>query len=134
MLFKYLKSKRKLIEDNARLHKEVELLKPSSPEKVIENILQRGISWYDYRELAEAKRVTYYSDAVNVLENNTLKNEINHLLSDLVQHIAKKSTDFQEVRDLRMTINGVELLRERLSSIENPLKPENPDEDLHSSI
>lgn len=104
-----------------------------SPEEVIEAILKRGIKWYDYKELDFASQLSYYNNAVLARNNEVLVNEVKHALSDLVTHIANKSQNFEEVRDLRMTMNGMQLILDRLESIEKPkdeIKETNPFEGL----
>lgn len=101
-----------------------DLNKLSQEEKVIEKIIRRGIEWYDWKELNEAERKTYEQNALNILRNNVFQNEINHTVADLVKEIALKSQNWEEVKDLRMTINGIELLRERLSDVSEPKERE----------
>lgn len=113
----------------ARLEKD-----STSPSKVIEAVLGRGIEWYDYKSLSGDGRRQYFEDAQKFLRNKTIGNEINHIVSDLVQKGIITSLDSKELRDMQMTINGVELLRTRLAGIENPEKPEPSEEDLHSAV
>ena len=100
---------------------------------VIQNILDRGIEWYNYEELQDSDRQTYYSNAQNIIKNPVFENEINHYVADLVKEIAKNAPDFKTVRDLRMSINGVEAFKERLESISFDKKQVTTD-DLHSVI
>jgi len=101
---------------------------------VIEEILNKGISWYDYKELSTVEQKKYYNQAQLILDNPVFQNEMNHFIKDLVEHIAYKSKDFQEVRDLRMTINGVKAFADRLGNIENIEEKEKSTEDLNSAI
>ena len=94
----------------------------------------QGVKWYDYKELSVVEQKKYYTQAQLILDNPVFKNEINHFIKDLVEHIAYKSKDFGEVRDLRMTINGVKALSDRLESIENIPDQEISIEDLNSAI
>ena len=93
------------------------------PKYVVGNIMKRDIKWYNYLELRPAERKKYASNAKLILKNETFKNEIKHIYSDLVQEISTQSRDFGEVRDLRMTVSGVNLIKERLGKIGVDKKP-----------
>jgi len=99
-----------------------------SAEKVIDKILKRKIEWFNYDLLEGREKEEYYKKTQEILNNPIFHNEIKHFFADVVQHIAKTSKDFEEVRDLRMTMNGVEALLERMERIQNPLKQESVDE------
>jgi len=94
-----------------------------SPSAVIEAVMRRGIVWYDYTELQKDKQAIYYKDAQEFLKNETIMNERKHFINDLVQEIAMSSENFEDVRDLRMTINGIETFFERLDDILDPSEP-----------
>lgn len=149
-IFKIYEENKKLKKENEELKKDVEdmrgdisqlqdqLMSLSSHEEsakgVIERILDRGIEWYDYNDLDEAARRTYVGEAANIVRGDVMQNEYKRLISDLTQHIAMRAnTENGEVRDLRMTINGAELIMERLSSIQTPDDVETK-EDIHSAI
>lgn len=100
---------------------------------VVANVLDRGIDWFDHTKLSREKRLKYFTDAQAALRNETLQNEAKHIIADLVEHIAKQTRDFREVENLRMTINGIQLLKERLESIPDPNKEESRD-DLYNAI
>lgn len=106
---------------NNLLSKEIEkLLSKSTPEIVVENVLGRNIKWFDYEDLDKTGRILYYEDAQAALRNRTLSNEINHLLSDTIEFIAKDTTNFEEVDRSRRVIVAIELLKERLEGIFDP--------------
>lgn len=105
-----------------------------SPQAVIEAMLGRGIRWYAYEDLELAGQVTYFSNAQIVLSNETLRNEVNRYMSDLVEEIATKATDYAAVERLRYSVNGVQCLLERLDGIIDPRKPDlskPPDQDAY---
>lgn len=128
-------------EDNknwATAYKELEQ-KVGNPATVVEMILRRPIKWYDYEQIIDVvEREKYKRGAEDLVRNGILINEKNAFISDLIQHIAKDSVDFQEVRDLRMSINGVEAFFERLESIQSPEeksdKPSKPIESIDDMI
>lgn len=122
--FKFWRVERKrLMEEHDRLVDEFEAYKKLSnysvakPEKVIEKIIGRGIGWYDFEELQIDKKLEYINKAKEIVENPVFLNEINCAVTDVIKEIALKSQDFDQVKDLRMTINGLELLKERLELI-----------------
>jgi hypothetical protein len=100
----------------------------------VENVLQKGIEWYDPTTMSYQEQVSYKADAVSVLKNATLLNELRHFESDLVAHIATQSKSFEEVMNLRMGINVLALLMERLESIPDPRDTEEPAEDPFETL
>ncbi len=100
-----------------------ELANKSTPELVIERLLERGIGWYDYKSLEMSEQRTYHGDVQVILSTKAFKNEINHYMSDIVQEIAKTSRSFEDIMQMRMLITSMLAFRERLESIENPDKP-----------
>lgn len=127
----WFKARKILIEENDSLKLSVKRLQSHicSPQDVIAQVLKRGISWYNYEELDLGKQAEYWSRAQDILRNPVFLNELHHFEADLVQHIAKQAKDFQEVRDLRYSINGIETFQERLQHIKNPTRVESVDED-----
>lgn len=97
-------------------------------EAVIEKILNRPLAWVDMTKMDVATRRQWGGHATALLQNplfqalcgtvgKTKSEETSgELVKDLIEHIAKKSKDHEETRDLRMTINGVELVRERAAA------------------
>jgi hypothetical protein len=110
-----------------------ELISEIGPEQVIENILKRDISFYPYEKLDYESQLSYYADAQSILNNEVFKNETNHLIADWIEHLAYRSKSFEDVKDIRMTINGLEFFKERLKKITNPEK-EQSFEELDSAI
>ena len=130
MLYNPYKRIKQLEETNQFLSQQYQNLLQTkiSPETVIANILQRGIAWYNYEELDMAGRNEYHSNIQSVIRNEAYQNEVNHYIADIVQEIAKKSKDFGEVRDLRMIINAMEALKERMESVTKYERDESTDE------
>lgn len=94
------------------------MINDSKPESVIREIMGRKIKWYDYQSLKDKQaKIVYIDEAQRIANSSVYQNEINRAVYDIIQHIAIESKSFEETRDLRMTINGIELLRERLSQI-----------------
>ena len=119
---------RRLVEDIARLHHELR-----EPRYVAEAIMGRGINWYNYEELPYDQRMLYYNNAQSVLRNETFQNEIKTIFSDWVNHLATQSKDWNEVRDIRAMMNGVDMLRKRFAEIKNPEKQVSK-ENIHEAI
>jgi len=96
------------------------------PKFVVDKVLGRDLAWYDYKQLKAADRVIYWQNAQAIIKNDTFKNEIKHTCSDLINEIAKESKSFKHVIELRMTINGLMLLKDRFEDISsNDDKPKN---------
>jgi len=104
-----------IVEDNKKLRSF------SEPELVVANIMKRGIRWYDYKEIkSKADREFYIDKARDIVQSPVYKNEIKRAVYDIMQHIVEFSKSHNETRDLRMTINGIELLKTRLENIFEP--------------
>jgi hypothetical protein len=127
----------RLLSENENLKNEIELLKFKSnevkAEKVIEEIIDRGIKWFDYESMNLSEKYQYYLEIKDVLNNKALKNEIDHYLSDLINEIAMSAKSYDEVMALRMSINGIKVLFERLEDIYDPTVKRSKD-DLNSAI
>jgi len=107
--------------------------KVTRAEDVIKEIIGRGIQWYDYNNLSPDKKKLYYGEAQRLLRSEVMINEMNAFISDLVKEIAFSSQNHETTTALRYSINGIQALRERLESIEDPNK-ETAVEDLNSAI
>ena len=94
----------------------------------IEWVLNKGISWYDSSKLDRPGQQRYHADAQSALLNETLKNECNILKTDWIAHIVSKTKTYDEVRDLRMSINALECLLSRLENVANPRHREEQEE------
>ena len=105
----------------------------ANPIEVVKEVMNSDIEFYDYRELKPSERKAYFMEARAVLKNKTVQNEIRHIYADLVKHIATKSFSYDEVRDIRMTINGVKILMDKLEEI-SPGDEEPTKKDIHASI
>jgi hypothetical protein len=87
------------------------------PKHVVRQILGRDLAWYDYKELLLDGQKAYVAMADSILKNTTYQNEIAHACADLINHIAKNTENFGQVRDARMTMNGIKLLVDRLEEL-----------------
>ena len=86
----------------------------------IEALLRRKIGWYDFDKLDDQSKMIYKNNAIAALHNDTVMNEMQHLIADWVEEIAKRAKSYDEVNDLRMCINALEMFRERLEGIPDP--------------
>jgi len=123
-----------LLRENNKLKHKIKELSELSATHTIEKLLDRKISWYNYRELDNNKRKEYYFNAQAILDNEVFKNEMQHIISDTIKHIAKRSKNHEETQGNRMSINGLEVFRERLKSIENPVTDNKTKDNLHNVI
>ena len=102
------------------LEKEIEELKQlvGSPEIVVRKVLDRKIKFYDSSQIESEEHRRVYQRAVeDVLRNEAFKNESNAIIADCVEFCARESQDHNKTIEARMTINGLELLRQRLEDI-----------------
>lgn len=115
--------------------KEIDALKAKASSGIacIEALIGRGIEWYDPSKLDYDAQVSYWNTAKSLVGNDVLQNEANHLIADLTKEGMTASKDYQHLYGLRMSINGIQTLLERLGEIPDPRKKESA-EDLHSAI
>lgn len=119
------------------LHDRIQALsvKIGDPAEVVKKMLGRPLKWKDISKMTDAAKREYAMGAKQALENETLMSEINRLTVDLINDIAKETSDFQQVLNRRFTLNGVQLIKERLESVPQ-LKEEEPDteDELNEAI
>ena len=122
----------KLIQANEILKDSI--IRMATPEVVLYRTMKRGIAWYDYNELNPNQKRAYYNDIQSVITNESFINELNHLVADQVEYIARESTNHQDTMLVRMTINAIDMIKERLESISDPKVPEPTAEEIHEAI
>jgi len=89
------------------------------PEAVVAKVLGRGIKWFDCTQLeTEEQRLRYHRQAQDLLKNEVFINESNALVADCTNFCAKKSPNHIQTLGARMTINGIELLRQNIEGID----------------
>ena len=116
----FLFPNRKYNDEIVRLKNKVNELQRmvGDPRYVIRKLLSKDISSYDWMSIIDkGVKKDYAEKAKQIIENPVFMNESKSLYGDLVKEIAMESQNFEIVRDLRMTINGVKLLEERLEKI-----------------
>ena len=99
-----------------------------NPIALVNAIVNNGIEWYNYRGLPREQQVTYHAEAQSILETSVFKNEINSLINKWAIYCLRGSEDWRSIRDMRMQASALDLLRERLASIQHPgeIKEEEP--------
>lgn len=86
-------------------------------------LLERSIVWIDKDKMSQPDRERWANDAKALLDNPVFQSLVGkierngtktngELVKNLIEGIARNSKDFDEVKFLRATINGVELIRE----------------------
>jgi hypothetical protein len=104
------------------------------PAEVIKKILGRPIKWKDISKMKPAQQRAYFLEAKNVLENEAFTNELNAMEYDLVNEIATKTADFQQVLNRRFILCGALALRDRLADIPSIDETEEDEEELNDAI
>lgn len=99
----------RLLQENSRIKSEV----------FLENTVNNAIDW-TRPERDDGEKLSYYNDAQLILKNRAFIEETTQIIKDITRQIALKAVDFNDLRNLRMTINGILLLTERLENIANP--------------
>jgi len=102
-------------------------------EKVIEQIINRGIEWFDYKARDQGFWRSYFNDAKSIATSEIFNNEINHFIADLMKFVTYESDSFDKVLHTRTAIITLETLKKRLLEIEDPSKPVSV-EDIYEPI
>jgi len=104
----------------------------STPTEYVDAFLSRPMVWTDWRGMDLESRREWAKDAKNLLENRVFRSFCGYrdrsgiktngeMSKDIIEHLARHAKDYQEVIALRMTMNGIELVRDR---VEESLLPE----------
>lgn len=99
----------------------------------VEAVMNRGIEWVNVEKMDYQAHVDYFNNAQELLRDTTLINECNKLRADWARFAISEAPDFGAVRDMRMCVNALELLFERLASIPDPHRDESVEEP-HAAI
>lgn len=108
--------------------------------KVLEQVIERGLDWYDYEKLDKAHQQIYFSDANQIINNSTFNNELNHYMADLIKECATMEgtplgTDkLIKLTNIQFGIVVLETLKERLGSIKDPKENLSQDFDPNEPI
>lgn len=84
---------------------------------VVAKVLNRGVRYFNVETLKTEEKKAYISDLIKIARNKSFQNEINHIIADFVHEIAHSAPDMETVTALRYSINGLELLMERLNDV-----------------
>lgn len=102
----------------------IKLNKLNNSESLLYEFIKRRPKYFDVDLLSEGDQLKYYNESKNLLDNKVLQNEISALVNDFMEEIALRSDNFETVRALRMSINALQLITERLEDIQMPNKEE----------
>ena len=88
------------------LHDKIQALsnKVGNPAEVVKKMLGRPLKWKDISLMTDAEKRAYALGAKQALENETLNSEINRLIVELVNDIARNTEDYQQVLNRRFTL------------------------------
>ena len=96
--------------------------------KYLEKVLGQRLSFFDYHKLDQGRQQEYFNDAQYIIKNETFLNEINHLISTIVQNTVINAENFEQVQNARTSILILEQFIRNLESIEDPRKETSKDE------
>lgn len=96
----------------------------TDPKKVIEEVIGRGIEWFDYQAKDKAFWNAYFSEANQIVNSEVFNNEIHKFVEDLMKFMAYEAKDFDQILHTRTAIVTLETFKQRLKSVENPNKLE----------
>lgn len=98
-----------------------------SAETVIAGLMQRGLNWYDSKELDYSNQVSYWNEAQALLKNEVFINEYNHFMAEMIKEIAKE-VDVETIKYARFGPLAMEGFKNHIESISNPKREESFDE------
>lgn len=103
--------------------------------KVVEKAMGAPLLWSDYDSMQVNEKKLAAQQAKQILISPVFMSEFNRLLDVWVKHAACKTENYDQVRDMRMCINAIVLLRERFEEIAAFIdKKQTPVEDAFSGI
>jgi hypothetical protein len=120
------------------------LSKPTA-KALTDSILDRPIEWVRWSEMPEDARRHWADMAKSALNNEALQSLIGkserigqratngEIVKRCIESIARHSKSHEETEAIRMTINGMELVRELLEEMLLPVEVEST-EDIHAAI
>jgi hypothetical protein len=85
--------------------------------KNVKKALSKPLPTIEITALPEVDVEAYKAEALSILNSPVWRNEVNTYLKRLSNEIIFLAKDYDEVLDLRMSINGVKFLQERFESI-----------------
>lgn len=98
---------------------------------VLEKILKRPISWFDYEEREEDYQREYHNKAKELLENPVFQNEFNAFIVDMTKAVLTETDDDRLLKGdedklllIKYSLNGLKAFEERIKSIKIPEKKE----------
>lgn len=98
---------------------------------VLEKILKRPISWFDYEEREEDYQREYHNKAKELLENPVFQNEFNAFIVDMTKAVLTETDDDKLLNGdedklllIKYSLNGLKAFEERIKSIKIPEKKE----------
>jgi len=133
---KRLRAELKVAEAKAKNFQNVchSLLEKSTPEIVIEKVMDDKIKWYDPKKLPPEEQKQYYIEAQAILRSPVYKNEKKAYTDALTKSIVISSKNHQHTENLRYSINGVQTLWERFEKIKDPETTPKENTSPHSSL
>lgn len=94
-----------------------------SASKFVDYILERPIEWIKWRELNADQRQFWSNNAQAILNNPVFQSLIGkegtngELVKMIIDNSFRQSKNYDMIKDARMTINGIELIREKLQEM-----------------
>lgn len=106
---------------------------PAPPEPtakaLVDHVLGRPLEWVDWRSLPTEARIRWGNDALSALRNPCIvslcgqsldlqKGKTNgELVKNIVEAGFRQSDGYRQLKDARMVVSGIELVREKLEEM-----------------
>ena len=119
---------KKCLEEKENLQRENDKMKsildkPVTSKDLVETILRNDIVWIDKDKMNPTDRLAWGNEARALLENRVFQSLVGRIDADgnktngeivknLIEGCARQSKDYDDVKFMRATINGIELIRE----------------------
>ena len=92
----------------------------TDPKTLVQDIMESEMKWFDYKKLSTEEQSEYYHEAQKIIKSPVFENVTNHLVNEWAQWTLRFSSNYKAVRDIRMQVSALDLLKEELNSIEEP--------------
>jgi hypothetical protein len=130
-MFKYKDEIKQLKAEKENLMRLVKQLTEDakSPKRVLESVMNREIKWIDWENMSKQAREDWFNSANALIKNSVFKhlfgsqdgNEwTNGMLVKTLLEVGVIEATPSTIRDIQMTINGIELCRQELDKIVDP--------------
>jgi hypothetical protein len=111
--------------------------------KFVDTLLERPIEWIKWEGLPPDQRLYWSNNAQSILSNPVFQSLCGkdqdgiktngELVKQIIENSFRQSSNYDMIKDARMTINGIELIREKLQEMLYS-KPNETHDNIYSAL